>query len=245
MREKIFSIIEVADREDRLSYAYDWFMMVTIFASLIPLLFKQEYPVFFYIDKVTVTIFIIDYLFRWATADLKLKKGVLSFVRYPVTFWAIIDLLSILPSLSVIGNVFRTLKMFRLFRTFRAFRTLKVFKTFRYSRNIEIIGDVFRKQKDSLIIVGMLAVSYILISALIVFNVEPETFDNFFQAVYWASIVLSTIGFGDIYCSSAAGQALTIISSLMGIAIVALPSGILTAGYMSELQRIRNEEEEK
>lgn len=246
MRQRIYEVIEVADEDDlRSSHIYDWFMMFAIVASLIPLLFKQERTVFYVIDKVTVCIFIGDYLLRWWTADFKLKKGGLSFVRYPLTAWAIIDLLSILPSLSVVNNAFRAFKMFRLFRTFRAVKTLKVFKAFRYSKNIEIIIDVLKKQKDNLIIVGMLAAGYIFVSALIVFNVEPETFDSFFEAIYWASIVLSTIGFGDIYCQSVAGQFITIISSLMGIAIIAMPAGLLTAGYMEEIHKQSAENDRK
>ena len=235
MRKRIYEIIEVADSTDKLSHFYDWFMMAAIIASLIPLLFKQSNRAFEVIDKVTVVIFIADYLLRWFTADMKIQKGVFSFFRYPITAWAIIDLLSILPSLTIVNNAFRAFKMFRLFRTFRAVKTLKVFKAFRYSKNIEIILRVFKKQKDSLVIVGMLALGYIFVSALIVFNVEPDTFNSFFEAIYWASIVLSTIGFGDIYCQTIAGQIITIVTSLMGIAIVALPAGIITAGYMDEL----------
>ena len=83
--------------------------------------------------------------------------------------------------------------------------------------------------------VGVLAVMYILISALIVFNVEPDTFDSFFEAVYWATVSLTTVGYGDIYPSSTAGRIVAMVSSVFGIAIVALPSSIITAGYMEAL----------
>ena len=78
-------------------------------------------------------------------------------------------------------------------------------------------------------------------SALIIFNVEPETFKTFFDAVYWATVSLTTVGYGDIYTVSVAGRVITMISAVLGIAIVALPAGIITAGYMQELE----DEEEK
>jgi len=71
-----------------------------------------------------------------------------------------------------------------------------------------------------------------LVAALIVFNVEPETFNNFFDAVYWATVSLTTVGYGDLYPVTTAGRVVTIISSIMGIIIIALPSGVITAAYM-------------
>lgn len=234
MRKRLFEIIEVGKEDDIVSRIYDFSMMTTIFISIIPLVTKSTNSIFMLIDKVTVTIFIIDYLLRLLTADYKLKKGKISFVLYPFSFMAIIDLFSILPSIIVINQTLKLLKVFRLLRTFKVFR---VFKSFRYSKNIQMILNVFKSQKDSLITVGVLAVGYIIITALIIFNIEPETFDSFFQALYWATISLTTMGYGDIYAISIAGQVITMVSSLFGIAIVALPAGIITAGYMEEIKQ--------
>ena len=85
--------------------------------------------------------------------------------------------------------------------------------------------------------VFILAVAYIIICALIIFNVEPDTFEDFFEAVYWATISLTTLGYGDIYPLSITGRIVTMLSSFIGIAIVALPSGIITAGYMEEIRK--------
>ena len=74
-------------------------------------------------------------------------------------------------------------------------------------------------------------------SSMILFNVEPESFGTFFDAVYWATVSLTTVGYGDIYPVTAVGRAVTMVSSIFGIAVVALPAGIITAGYMSELNK--------
>ena len=238
MRKRLFAIIETATEDDKLSNIYDIFMMIVIIVSLIPLAFKTEYLAFKIIDKVAVVIFIIDYMLRLITADYKLEKKWLSFFLYPITPMAIIDLLCILPSLNIISGGFRILKVFRLFRTLRVFR---VFKAVRYSKSIKMILGVFRTQKKPLMTVGLLAVAYVLISALVIFNVEPDSFGNFFDAVYWATVSLTTMGYGDIYPVTTIGRIVTMVSSIFGIAIIALPSGIITAGFMEQL----NDENDK
>lgn len=206
--------------------------MVVIIISLVPLAFKETNAAFGIIDKITACIFILDYAARLSTADLKLKKGPFSFVLYPFTPMAIIDLLAILPSFTALAAGWRLVKLFRLFRAFRVFRT---FKLLRYSKSIEIIADVIRSQKAPLMAVCSMAIGYVLISALIIFNVEPDTFGTFFDAVYWATVSLTTMGYGDIYPVTTVGRIVTMISSFVGIAIVALPAGIITAGYMDKV----------
>ncbi len=232
-RERIFQIIEVGDENDKLSRDYDFFMMATIILSIIPLWTHEEAAVFNVIDKVTVIVFITDYILRLLTADLKLKRGPISFLLYPFTAMALIDLLSILPSVTIMKRGFRLLKVFRLMRTFKVFR---IFKAFRYSKNITMIINVFKKQKDSLLVVCGFAIAYILISALVIFNAEPETFPTMYDAIYWATISLTTVGYGDVYATSSIGKLITMVSAVLGIAIVALPAGIIIAGYQEELE---------
>ena len=234
MRKKIFNILDTNNDSDKISNVYDIIMMITIIISIIPLAFKQSNIVFEYIDYITVTIFIIDYLLRLLTADYKLKKSALSFVLYPVTPMAIIDLVSILPSVTFLNSGFRLLKLFRLLRTLKVFRT---FKFLRYSKSFVIISNVFKKQKKVLTAVATMAVGYILVSALVIYNVEPESFETFFDAVYWATISLTTVGYGDIYPVSTVGRIVTMVSSAFGIAIIALPSGVITAGYLDEINK--------
>jgi len=235
MRRRIFEIIEKSEVDDRLSSLYDYFMIMIILISLFPLAFKQNNSIFMMMDKVAVFIFIVDYILRWMTADYKFeKKRISSFLKYPFSFMAIVDLLSILPSLTIVNSGF---KAFRILRMIRAMKVLRIFKIVRYSKSFEIIGNVIRRSKESLIAVCILAIGYILISALVIFNVEPESFDNFFDAIYWATVSLTTVGYGDIYPVTTFGRVITMISSIFGIAIVALPAGIITAGYMSEVDK--------
>ena len=233
-RKSLYEIIEVADERNKLSKLYDWIMMIVIVASIIPLAVRNGNELTKTLDAITVIIFIADYILRLLTADFKLKNGKKSFIGYPFTPMAVIDLISILPSVTLLNNSLKLLKLFRLFRTFRV---LRVFKMVRYSKSINIIVNVFKKQREALMVVGGLAIGYILISALIIFNVEPETFPRFFDAVYWAAVSLTTVGYGDIYAVSTAGKVITMLSSVFGIAIVALPAGIVTAGYMDEINK--------
>ena len=232
MRRRIFEIIELSQDGDKASAAYDYFMMGAIFISLVPLAFKESTALFILVDQAAACVFLADYGLRLATADLKMGRGWISFLLHPVTPMAIIDLLAILPSFTPLAGGFRLVKVFRLFRTFRVFRSLKMF---RYSKNVEIIAAVIKKQRSPLAAVGSLAIGYILISALVIFNVEPDTFNSFFDAIYWATVSLTTMGYGDIYPVSTAGRIVTMVSSFVGIAIVALPAGIITAGYMSAI----------
>ena len=227
MRERLYSLVNGDEGEAM------WcgrVMTVLIVASLVPLCFKDSNPALEVVEYVCVVVFILDYLARWVTADLKLGKGALSFVIYPFTPMAIIDLLSILPVFLALNDALRTLRVLRLFRAARAFKLI------RYSRSASAISAVFEKQRQALLAVLCFAIAYILVSALVVFNVEPDTFRTFFDAVYWAVVSLTTVGYGDLYPSTDVGRAIAMISSLMGVAVVALPSGIITAGMLDELR---------
>ena len=164
---------------------------------------------------------------------------------YPFTPMAIIDLLSILPIFNLLGPTFK------VFRVSRLLKILRIFKVIRYFEPLEIILSVVRRQGTILITVFSLAVFYIFITALIMFNAEeqinPDTgeylFNSFFDAFYWAACTLTTVGYGDIYPISDIGRIISVISSIVGIAIIALPSGIVTAGYMEELVNRKKKDE--
>ena len=241
MRNRLYQIIEPAS-DNLPSKIYDFFIMLTIIVSVVPLAFKEHHIAFDIIEYVTVSIFIIDYLLRLVTADLKLERSTLSFFLYPITPMALIDLLSILPSLTVLNGSLKLLRLFRFLRAMKVFRTLKFL---RYSKSFEIIVSVFKRQRRVLSAVFTMAVAYILVSALIIYNVEPESFETFFDAVYWATVSLTTVGYGDIYPVTTVGRIVTMFSSVFGIAIIALPSGVITAGYLSEIDKINPDNDEK
>lgn len=220
MRKRLFEIIERSQNNDRYSFLYDMLMIFAIFISIVPLAFKQSNELLHFIEIFTFILFLFDYIFRWITADYRLGKGRKSFFHYPFTLIAIIDLLSILPVITIIDD------------GFRLFRLVRVLKIFRYSKSGTIILNVIKKSREPLLAVCALAFGYILVSALIIFNVEESSFDSFFDAVYWATVSLTTVGYGDLYPVTSAGRVVTMFSSIFGIAIVALPAGIITAGYM-------------
>lgn len=231
IRNKVYRFVEPSSEKS----IYDYAMIVIICVSLVPLCFKETTKTLAIIDYTTTFIFIADYLARWATADFKLKKGAVSFAVYPFTFLAIIDLLSILPFFLPLASGMRALKVIRLVRSFRVFRA---FKMLRYSRSMTIIINVMRKQAPALLAVCTLAVGYVFISALILFNIEPDTFGDFFDAIYWATVSLTTVGYGDIFPTTDMGRFIAMLSSFVGIAIVALPAGVITAGYMDEVTKV-------
>ena len=155
MRKRIYEIIESSSEKDRIGNIYDIFMMIVILASVIQLCFKTEYLAFAIIDRIALTIFIIDYALRWMTADLKLKKGWASFILYPFTFMALMDLISIFTAFKFVANTFKVLKIFRLLRTLRV---LRLIKAVRYSKSIKMMKNVFINQKRPLLTVGLIAI---------------------------------------------------------------------------------------
>ncbi len=230
MRKRIYKIIEKSNGKDILSTIYDIFMLATIFSSILPLTFKEQTSVLVNIDYTCTIIFIIDYILRWLTADIKLNKKI-SFIKYPITYMAIIDLLAILPTFNIINQAFKLLKILRVIKV------LRVFKSLRYSKNFMIISRVIKKNTKILLSLLICAIFYIIVSALFIFSLEPESFENFFEAIYWATTALTTVGYGDIYPVSVSGRLISMLSSFFGVAMVALPSGVITAGFINEMNK--------
>ena len=174
------------------------------------------------------------------TADYRMPERPkwVAFLTYPFTAFAIVDLLSILPSVLVVN------KALKLFRITRLFKILRVFKFIRYSKNVQILFKVLRKERHILFTVFWIALFYILITALIMFNVEESAmFEDFFDALYWATTTLTTVGYGDIYPSTDIGRVISMLSAILGVAVIALPSGVITASYLEELRESKNEKE--
>ena len=220
MRKRIHALI--TDRETNYppSIIYNWVMVVLIILSLLPLCFKEEIHGFVVMERVLTAIFMVDYLLRWLCADLSNPDDEFALARYPFTFMAIVDLLSVVPTFLHVSKVLRLSRLAHLMRILRAVKLV------RHSRSLQLVLRVLDRERTPLFAVLVLAVSY----------VEPDTFGSFFDALYWAVISLSTIGYGDIYAHTMAGRLISMLSALMGIAVVALPSGIITAGFVEELR---------
>ena len=205
-RCKIYDMTETGN-SSIISKIYDWAMLFFIILSIIPLAFREQNIWFEWFDKVSVSIFIIDYMLRWITADMRMpnRPKLAAFLTYPFTTFAIIDLLSILPSIIVLN------KAFKLFRITRLFKILRVFKFIRYSKNV-------------------------------MFNVEESAmFEDFFDALYWATTTLTTVGYGDIYPATDMGRIISMLSAILGVAVIALPSGVITASYLEELREAKKD----
>ncbi len=236
-RAVLYHIIEPSAREEghRLNL-YDVFIFVCVAVSVLPLFFKEETSAFIMMDRITAFIFILDYFLRWICADQGTnRKGWQAFARYPFTPMAVIDLLAVIPSLIMMNSFFHGMHAFRIMYFLRVLKVIRIMKAGRYSKSMKGIWNVIKQSKDELLAVGALAVGYIVISALLVFNVEPDTFETYFDAFYWAAISLTTVGYGDIYPVSTIGRSIAMLSSFFGIAIVALPAGIITAEFMNQM----------
>lgn len=242
LKHLIYNVINKDNKDKTAARIYDSVMLVLIILSIVPLMFVRSYPVFRVIEVLTLVAFIIDYIARWFTADIELRRGWRSYLAYPLTPMAVIDLLSILPGLNLINPSF---KLFRLTRLLKIVRLLKIF---RYSSKIMMFLRVLKKERHVLGAVLILALFYVFITALIMFNVEPRinpatgkaTFDSFFDALYWATVTLTTVGYGDLCPVTDVGRTVAMLSSLFGVAIIALPSGVITASYMEELRNRRD-----
>lgn len=231
-RKKLFDIIET-ESHSLISRIYDWLMLVVIVISLIPLAFREQTTTFIWFDRISVSIFILDYLLRWLTADYKITncKRWQAFLLYPITPFAIVDLLSIIPSFNIFN---RALKLFRLTRLLKIMR---IFRFVRYSKHMQILFNVLHKERHILFTVFLIAIAYIVVTALIMFNVEESAmFEDFFDALYWATTTLTTVGYGDIYPATDLGRIISMFSAIFGVAIIALPSGVITASYLEELR---------
>lgn len=232
MRARLYEIL-TGEEGSKASFVYACAMVAFIVASLVPLCFHERLEVFDTIELVCVVVFIVDYILRWVTSDFKLHRGAQSFPMYPFTPMAIIDLVSIVPYFFALDPTLRTLRAISLLRTLRAFKLL------RYSRGLTLVARAIARQAVPLFFVCLFTVAYVLVSAIIMFNAEPQTFSTYFDAVYWAVVTLATIGYGDFHPVTEIGRFISVLSALFGVGVVALPASIITAGYLTEMQELQ------
>jgi voltage-gated potassium channel len=186
----------------------------------------------------SVIIFSIEYILRLWVADLN-HKHLPSFkarLKYIFSFYGLVDLLAVLPFYLPFF-----LKLdFRALRILRLLRTLRLFKLGNYSKSLRTIGDVIKEKRSDLIITISITGIILLIAATFMYEIEntvqPEAFPNVFATLWWAVATLTTIGYGDVYPITALGKGLAAITALLGIGIVAIPTGIISSGFIDKME---------
>lgn len=231
IRKRIYLMVDPHYYSGKISI-YNILLCMIIASTILPMIIHLRLVWFWWIELVAAAAFLLDYLLRWLTADYKVGVlGKKSFFRYPFMSMAVIDLAAeVVYACLVLSPSLAERRLFMLLRI------SSILKLLRYTQSKNLIRRVLIRQKTLLLKVIMIALEYIFITALIIFNAEPETFPNFFEAIYWSTVSLTTVGFGDIYPVSVIGQIITMLSSFFGIAIIAMPAGIITAGFMQELK---------
>ncbi|MBR4360855.1 MAG: ion transporter [Clostridia bacterium] len=243
-KAKIYDIITKDDGDNRASRVFDLIIMALILGSIAAIVLEsfdslsEKYgTVFRVFEIVTVAVFTVEYLLRIWTADLLYPQEKHPRLKYIFSFMALMDLLAILPFyLPFISADLRYLRMVRLFRMFRLFR---VFKLGRYVDALQTVVAVIRQSASRLIISMALCFFVMLFSAIIMYTVEnpvqPEQFPNVVASLWWAICTLTTVGYGDVYPITAVGRFFAAIISLVGIGIIAIPTGIIAAGFSSAI----------
>lgn len=227
MRKYIYQLVEKTKDGNRIGRLYDYYIVAVALLSVMPLMFREPMPFFKHLETVTVYLLFLDYILRWMTYDYHIGRHQAHvFLLYPFTPLALMELFGILPTIGLLPTSFMILRLLRLV------------KIAQYSKSCERIITVFHKQGKLLLSVLSIAIAYIFISALIMFVHEPaENFYDFFDALYWATTALTTVGYGDVYPCTDIGKLISMISSFFGVAVIAMPASIVTAGFMDELNK--------
>lgn len=251
-KKRVFQIIEVGYDLDFMSRAYDF---VNVFAILLNILIsvlytfeniKAQYGSWLtVIEIITICFFAIDYFLRVWTADIlysELPKGK-AFRKYIFSFMGIVDLLSFLPYFlpvffpagTVAFRMIRIVRIFRLFRINAYYDSLSVITEVIASKAQQLISSVF------IILVLMLASSLCMYS--LEHEAQPDVFSNAFSGIWWATSTLLTVGYGDIYPITTMGKLFGIFISFLGVGMVAIPTGIISAGFVNQYTTIKKRAE--
>ncbi len=250
-RERVYQILEAASPDDKVSRAFDIFIMSLIFLNALAVIletvesFQRHYGSFFrWFEFASVVIFSIEYLLRlWScTADPRYSHPFFGRIRFFFTPFALIDLAAILPFYLPVFFHF-DIRFVRILRFFRIFR---IFKLGRYSESISIFGRVLLSRKEELFItIFVVFILLVLASGLMYFvehSAQPKAFASIPAAMWWGIATLTTVGYGDVYPITPLGRFFGAIIALLGVGLFALPAGIISSGFMEEIQKRRNEE---
>jgi voltage-gated potassium channel len=247
-KRRIYSLVETASYEDiqkkHLDF-FDIFIMVLISLNILAIILEsfkkigaRYHSAFSSFEIFSVVIFTIEYLLRiWScTVNPRYSKPVLGRLKFVFSPLSIIDLMAILPFYLPMLLPFDL----RFLRAVRLFRLLRVLKFGRYSESMKLFGKVLKSKKaelvSSFLIIGIL----LIISSSLLYYVErdaqPDKFSNIISSMWWGVATLTTVGYGDVYPITWPGKLFGAIISLLGIGLFALPTGILSAGFIEAIK---------
>ena len=244
MKEKIFNIIQIGDKSNKISRFFDIFITITIVSNILVtflLTFKELtflFPLFKAIEYVTVGIFCVEYAVRIWTAEFLYPgmRKIKARYKFMVSFDGIVDILTIVPVFFLSGFViFRMLRVARIFHLFRLnakYDSFNVITTVLFEKRNQIISSVF------IVLILMLASSLCMYS--VEHEAQPEVFKNAFSGIWWSMSTLLTVGYGDIYPVTTLGRVMAICIAYLGVGAVAIPTGIISAGFVEQYQRKSN-----
>lgn len=255
-RRRVFKMVSVGVVDDSINQLYDIIstgalvinLLVTILDTFNELHDKYAL-VFDCAEAITIAFFAIDYILRLYTANClyPYDKEIKSILKYIFSFTGIVDLLSFLPyylpAFFPAGAA--------VFKIFRVARILRLFRINAYYDSLNVITDVLLRKKQQLMSSVFIILVLMLAASLCMYSIEnraqPEVFSNAFSGIWWAASTLLTVGYGDIYPVTALGKAIGIFITFLGVGMVAIPTGIISAGFVeqySKLQSIESSTEE-
>lgn len=253
IKSAVFQLIEPSSKGNIINKIFDIFIITLIIANLITIIVETfDLPddvrsCITIFEIVSVVIFTIEYVLRVWTSDMLYPElsPAKARLKYVFSFMAIIDLLSILP---VYLPLLIPLDL-RILRILRIGRLLRILKINRYTHALGMIARVFKAKAaqliSSMLVVGLL----IIIASVLMYNIEsavqPDAFSNALETMWWAVATLTTVGYGDVYPVTVAGKVLATIIAFLGIGMVAVPTGIITAGFTEIINKEKEEKEEK
>lgn len=240
-KKRVFDIIQIGNKEDIPSRAFDFFISAVIILNILAMLLETFselsafHGLFKAVEYVTIIIFCIEYVLRIWTADLLYprKSRARSVLRFLISFDGIIDLLTILPFFFLDGMVI--FRMLRVVRIFHLFRINSQYDSF------NLIKDVLIEKRKQLFSSLFLIIILVLASSLAMYGAEhdaqPEAFENAFSGIWWSVSTLLTVGYGDIYPVTVVGRIIAIFIAFLGVCAVAVPTGIISAGFVEKFSK--------
>jgi voltage-gated potassium channel len=247
-KKKVNNLLHPNEGETRWDKIINGFLIIIIVLNVIAVMLEtvpsihEPHKAFFRdFDIFSVTVFSIEYLLRLWSANYheKYKHSIRGRLKYIFSPGALVDLLAILPFYL---NVFVGFDL-RVLRIFRLTRILRLFRLTSYTKSTQLIINVFKSRFNELLLSFVLTVFLIIISSCLMYFAEhaaqPEKFSSIPETIWWSVITLTTVGYGDMIPVTDTGKVLTIVISLTGIALLALPAGIITAGFLDELRKLK------